>query len=589
MRWWRKARLVWKRIEWPLIWAVAGVAFLLGYEGFRQLHSDMPPGLTSRLELIYKTVQLFALEWNPEKVGAVGPVGPLSWQLQVARFLAPAVTIYTAAKALISVFRGQLISLRLWPYKRHVVICGLGRKGYLLARSFRRAGHRVVVIERDPANEKIEAIREEGALVLEGDAALLLRKARAGAAKYVFLVLGDDGANARGAGHARKLVAGRKGQALTCLVHINDLRLRDLLDERELLRTKTDLFRLEFFNVYQLGVRALLKGRPLPAPEGGVAHLLIVGLGDAGQSLIVQAAGEWHERWGNSRGRLLVSAVDPAAAIKLESLQLRHPQVSAVCDLIALDMDIYAADFQQADFMSSSERQSAPTAVFVCLEQESEAIYATLAMLRRLEGRDTPVVLQTTDEIGLASALESDGGTNVWGPNVSYFDLVEQACDSRLLPGGTIESVAYAIHADYIRQQRAAGQTPATNPSMAPWDELPEALRESNRRQAERIGERLQVAGYDIEPLSGRRRGVESFTDAEVEVMSKMEHERWVAEHLETGWTYAPGPKSTERQTHPLLVAWQDLPAEAKEYNRDTTRTVPLLLGQVGLQVFKSA
>jgi len=579
---WRKLRLFWRRVEWPLVWAVAAVAFVLGYVGFSEYFVTTHPGSRSRVTIFYLTIQLFTLESG-------GVEGQVNLYLQVARLLAPAVTIYTAAKALVSIFQGQLISLRLWPYKRHVVICGLGRKGFLLARSFRRAGHRVVVIELDPANAKIDAIREEGALVLQGDAALLLRKARAGTAKYVFLVLGDDGTNARGAGHARKLVAKRKGEALTCLVHIQDLRLRDLLDERELLRTKTDLFRLEFFNVYQLGVRALLKGHPLQAPDAGVAHILVVGLADAGQSLIVQAASEWHEKWGNSRGKLVVTAIDPQAGSKLRSLRHRHPQVNAVCDLIPLDIDIYSPEFRQADFMSSSERQSAPTAIYVCVEEDSQAIYAVLALLRHLPGRDTPVVLQTTDEIGLASALEDEAGANVWGSNVYYFDLVEQACDSSLLPGGTIESVAYAIHADYIRQQRDLGKSPATNPSMAPWDELPEALRESNRRQAESIGERLRAVGYEIEPLSGRRRGVESFTDAEIAVMGKMEHERWMTEHLETGWTYAPGSKDLERKTHPLLLPWEELPEEAKEYNLQAVRTVPLLLAQVGLQTFKVA
>src|SRR6185503_11872566 len=123
-----------------------------------------------------------------------------------------------------------------------------------------------------------------------GDRAML-RKARAHKARILFSVIGDDGTNAQAAGNVRQLVTD-KGGSLDCLVHIIEPQLRDLLSEREFLKTAGDSFRMEFFNVYQEGARALLKSHPaFTAEKADQTHLLVVGLGRMGQALVTQAAG----------------------------------------------------------------------------------------------------------------------------------------------------------------------------------------------------------------------------------------------------------------------------------------------------------
>src|SRR5207248_2665129 len=71
-----------------------------------------------------------------------------------------------------------------------------------------------------------------------------------------------------------------------------------------------------------------------------------------------------------------------------------------------------------------------------------------------------------------------------------------RTCTPELLLGGTNEALARMIHEEYVRQQQKLGQTTETNPSMVPWDELPEGLKESNRRQADDIGRKLREVGY---------------------------------------------------------------------------------------------
>lgn len=181
------------------------------------------------LSLIYLSLQLLVLE-----SGKVP--GPLSWELEVARILTPAVATYAVLQALALIFREQFQLLRVRIIKNHVVICGLGEKGALLAKSFRKRGHPVVVIEMDEGNAMIDQCRDRDAIVLIGNATDpdLLCKARVNRANFLFSVCGEDGVNAEVAVHARDLVKDRWRKALTRAIHIYEPQLWNLLKEKEI-------------------------------------------------------------------------------------------------------------------------------------------------------------------------------------------------------------------------------------------------------------------------------------------------------------------------------------------------------------------
>jgi 8-oxo-dGTP diphosphatase len=132
-----------------------------------------------------------------------------------------------------------------------------------------------------------------------------------------------------------------------------------------------------------------------------------------------------------------------------------------------------------------------------------------------------------------------------------------------------------------------AGKTVQTNPSMISWEELPERLRESNRRQADHIGLKLKAIGCGIAPLTDWDAKLFQFKDYEIERMAWLEHLRWMEELQEQGWTFAPGNKNEERKTHPYLVPWEKLPEEVKDYDRNAVKKIPLFLSKIDLQVFR--
>ena len=293
--------------KWPLIGFMWIATIALGYIGFSKYFSALgetrPP-----TDIFYLTLQLFVLE-----SGSIP--GTIGWELQVARFLAPAVVAYTAILALAIILHEQFQLFRTRLLKNHVVICGLGRKGLLLAEGFSKKGDRVVIIEQDPKNSMIGRCKGHGAIILIGSAAdpALMRKARVQNAKCAISVCGDDGANAEAAIHARELVWNRKGKALSCLVHIVDLQLCNLLREREIAMGRLDAFRLGFFNIYESGARVLLNEYP-PFGKMGEGHdsgphVVVVGVGRMGESLLVNAVKKWRDKDKTGAGRLRVTMI----------------------------------------------------------------------------------------------------------------------------------------------------------------------------------------------------------------------------------------------------------------------------------------
>jgi RyR domain len=155
----------------------------------------------------------------------------------------------------------------------------------------------------------------------------------------------------------------------------------------------------------------------------------------------------------------------------------------------------------------------------------------------------------------------------------------------RLRADATIETLARAMHENYVREQRAKGDGLDSNPSLVPWEEADESLKVSNRRFAEGIGEKLEAAGCALRPTS---RGESSqpfrFTDPEVEELARIEHERWMSDLLRDGWRWGT-VKDAATKEHPLLVPWSELSEDDRDKDRDAVRSLPGVLMRAGFEI----
>ncbi|MFO7696079.1 MAG: NAD-binding protein [Anaerolineae bacterium] len=577
----------WHDVQWVLLAVAWAVGLVLGYVGFARYYGARGEPV-SGLDLLYVTLQLTSLE-----SGAVSP--PLPAQLQVARWLLPALTLYTVLRAIAGLLQEQLRLARLWTIRRHVIICGAGRKGTLLAEGFLQQGDRVVVIERDENNTHLAQLRAQGAIVLTGDASspLMLTRAVIRRASVLISVCGDDATNATVAVRAQELYRERASGALTCIVHIVDPQLCELLSEREFDPDTPAGFRLELFNIFDRGARLMFQEVQMPdaggEPTARDTRLLVVGLGALGRSLVVHAARDWRDRDADPEHRLRITVLDREAQDGCESLLARYPGLQAACDLVPLEMDVESAAFLRADWLYDAQHGCLIDAAYVCLDDDSLALRTGLALRRALMEADTPIVVRVTEVQGVARLLgDCDRRKGQFG-NLQPFGLLDRTCTPLLVLGGTHEVLARAIHDEYLRQQQAEGETPATNPSMVPWDSLPEEKKESNRRQADHVGTKLREIGCGIAPLTDWDAAGFAFTAAEVERLARLEHERWSAEVTAEGWTRAEGPKDSERRTHPSLVSWERLPESEREKDRNTVRELPRFLARAGFQLYRAA
>ncbi|MEW6366036.1 MAG: NAD-binding protein [Acidobacteriota bacterium] len=588
--WRNRVRSFWLDIRWFVLGALTVFTLGLGCVGFHG-HFELTGEYRSPGDLLYLSLQLFTLE-----SGSIVP--PIPWQLQIARLLAPAIAVYTAVQALLALFHEQLQLLRVRFVKNHVVICGLGQRGLHLAQGFRDRGYRVVVVEHDEDDPLIGSCRERGAIVLMGDARdpAILRKARVHRAAYLVAVCSDDGINTEVAIQAEKLVRSRRGSVLATFIHIEDVELCSLLRERGLASEEISSFRLEFFNILETGARLMLDhfpalerppGEEVPDSPAAPPHIVVIGLGKMGRSLVVEAGRRWWLRHSSDGSRLRITALDNAADTKKAVLCIRYPQLDRACDITPFQIDLSSIEFERGDFIFAPGSRCDVSIVYLCFDDDVHALAAALSLHQRTREYRIPIIVRMSHDGGLASLMQPLAGGPGTFEDLHAFGMLERACTPELLLSGTHEQLAQAFHEQYVVGREKAGDTPQTNKAMVPWHALPEGLKESNRRQADDVAVKLKAVGCRIMPLADWAQPPLELTREEVELLAKMEHARWCDERRTAGWRYAPPPKNEAKKTSPYLAAWGELDEKTKDIDRDAMRSIPATLARAGFQTYR--
>jgi hypothetical protein len=308
---------------------------------------------------------------------------------------------------------------------------------------------------------------------------------------------------------------------------------------------------------------------------GGQTHLLIIGFGRLGQSLAVQAARNWKSGQHAPDQLLLITVADPSAAHKVRALRARHPELDAVCRI------------KPTDTFDERETQQV-TVAYVCLGNDAQALQAGLAVHEKLKVQGTTVVIRGRTGEGLPALLHTTPGRII---GLYGFALLDQTCDADLLFGGLNESLARLLHARYLRIREAQGWTygpqrdveQRTNPALAPWPELDEDYKDSNRDQAAHTWDKLAAVRCELADLVDWDAKPVSFTDDEVEELARLEHERWMDRERRKArslWVLGRGP-------HPDLLPWERLTTQEQDIDREFVRELPRLLAQLGYRIVR--
>ncbi len=567
--------------KWSILLTSGVIVFIFGYFGF-WIYSG---GKDTPLNLIYESLQLFLLRSGYLSSSS----NPL---LDFARVAAPIIAFISLIVVVTdSIYRDARLVWLKATGTDHVIVCGLGYIGPIIARHYHKKGESVVVIEKDPTHPEIEKMKELGIFVIVGDAteSRILEKVKVESAQALFAVTGSDEVNAKVVLKVDELLSKSPRLMIPCYIHIVDPKFSNLLRATPIsIHGKTHVS-LEFFNIYlaasQCFIDCMEDILPLEtnAPD---RHILIAGFGKMGESLLVSLAKRWKERYGQDPDKkLLITVIDKEGQDKVESLKIRYHNISNFCEIKGLKMD-FSIDpaFYRASYLDYDQTGRKVDFAFICTSDESINFSVALYLNSKLDGA-VPIVIRTVRSKGFAHFF-NDICNSTAGEfrNIRVFPLVSCDCCMESLTEGINEVIARAIHAVYVLSSLKKGARMGSDPAMQPWHKLDLEYKESNRDQAANLRVRLQEIGYTLISLTDWSEPPFQFTKEEIESLATAEHDRWMQNRVKRGWTYGE-KRDLEKKTSPYLVRWDELDDETKEYDREFVRSYPAILSLVDLKI----
>jgi hypothetical protein len=149
---------------------------------------------------------------------------------------------------------------------------------------------------------------------------------------------------------------------------------------------------------------------------------------------------------------------------------------------------------------------------------------------------------------------------------------------------GAREPIAIETHNRYRHDQE--GKKPFNDPAMAPWEQLSEELKESNRLVADRIPKELEAVNCGFFLDVKEKQELMAFKPEEIECMAKIEHACWLDDKINAGWKHGL-IKDDKAKIHPHLIEWTDLPEDIKEIDRELVKSIPEKLASLGYVIYR--
>jgi len=156
-----------------------------------------------------------------------------------------------------------------------------------------------------------------------------------------------------------------------------------------------------------------------------------------------------------------------------------------------------------------------------------------------------------------------------------------------------IEKLAKAAHELFCEHLVADGyiygpvtsETAKTHSSLVPFDALPDDEKEQNRNSVREIPAKLACIGYDLKPGSDGQKPIR-FTKDEEEKLAEKEHDRWITQKQENGWSYG-NTIDKSKKIHKNMVPWNRLTEKDKEKDRIMIRAIPKIVNKAGFIIEK--
>lgn len=551
---------------------LAVASLVMGYLGLDDFVATKEDLGHRPLDVVYYDLQLFVLGADP-----LQQAGPYPLLLEIARFTAPAATIYAVFEAGRMLFAVELSRLHARRAGGHAIVCGDTAFADALTQRLQEQGVEVIEVR----NEVDEFVTSGEPLRIIGDARdpRVLQAAGIARAATVYACAHGSAMNV-----AIALAACRvrlRGPApLSVYSHIPDQDLCATFQATFLGQPRSGLVHLDFFDINNIAARRLFAEDPLVPVDGRPPRLVVAGASGFGAAVVVAAARSWRV-FGDGERPLPIMFVGDHVSTAVEVLTLRYPFLTDVCDFTVRDVDLLP-------LLSSGQAVDPPDRLLVCHRDEEDALKSAMAAERLWRGRLNSIVVRLD---GLARFLDEQGpvqgvrlldsGAEVLRP----FGVANAACDPQLIGEDLVGRLAQVLHDRYRQGRRERGEWSLDDPSLDPWDRLSPRLRMANRAQAEDIGRKLAQVNCAISPRFGRDADA-VLSEEDLEYLAQLEHERWRAEHEKAGWRYGP-QRSEDHKLHPGLRPWAALPEHFRRRTHDAVSELTDILADAGFTIVR--
>jgi RyR domain-containing protein len=562
------------------------IALSLGFWGW--MIEKPPANYWGVLDNVFRTAQLITLQF-PDLRGSPSVI------LQIARLAVPLVAVLASFQILIaSVTRPARLAL-LPRIADHIVICGslengsLGMTDHALSALAARGRQVVVVIPKITSHQR-ESLESIGLTVVDGNPlkAATIRSLHLSGAAALFLLGDDDVANlniamvalpaldARPEGLPplilaikieREELAVELDAALDKLSRRHGVRYHRLSPTRECVRLELARFAPAF----------------LKTDKDLASHVLVVGLDGDWRPTVWQIiiAAQDHP----DARPVVTFAVDEPETEALERWRRAKPELDLILQIVVLPRDRDAA-VPVSEVCEPWRKIYPPVQLAVVLRDDTDAIATTLALRRpgNALGTETAPTLvhQTTEDRLLSSFAHMQVGDRDLTQLVAIGGLVRAETIDRILDRKGDE-MAIALHAHYLAAAKQLGVS--SSAAMEAWDALPENLRNANRSSFEHAPILFAAAGYQIVANQGIKSATPSAAD--IELMAKVEHRRWMADRIERGWRFGAS-RDDRLMLHPDLIPYDHLNEGGKQKDRNAVLTLVNIMARQGFSIVHS-
>lgn len=567
-------------IEWWIVGMFGVISFILAIVGFNIVYTQNG---TERnlLDLMFQSMKIFGMEFIDDFKS------PLPWKLEVARWLAPSVILYTAAKAILYFIQREYRSVIIKFYKDHVIVTSLNEKSRFLVSDLLKNGRKVIVIAGIESSRKLDSLEKSGAVIIEGNISdeKFMKTISAHKAKY-FVFVDDDETNISNAIHTYNYLNKYELQnSKTLFTHVSDdVKLKEFVELKlfeEILINNSNHSNCEIriFSINERATRTIFQkfppdmGQEVSCIEQQQIHTAVIGSDDLALSMIVRIARMGHFAnlkpvkitWFHNNSEIL------------SKLKHSYPYLHKIIELKSFQTKGDLIDGEQLEKINNQH----PFSMIYIVNNDDNLSAKILNVIAKIESNQLLNVVLTLKN--------PDGVLNNWynaaelqNISLNKFNLIEEAFTEASIISEENDELAKQVHEFYLPPLEKRDPNKS---SHVEWDKLGFDFKIQNRAQADHIYIKVRTMNLEIVPNSDERSEV--FIDEKSDLYERLaetEHNRWMAQLYLNGWKYSE-KRDDKKKLHTDLIPYDQLSEDVKDWDRDAIRNIPKLLSKLNLKL----